>query len=115
MLRRYLIRRAVRSTENDRHFELPAGHIPHRRCVVDDLVRGEDREIPSHELDNGPQASHRRTDPDGRKTKFGDRSINDTLIAKLLPQSARHFVGTVVFGNLFAHDENVFVSDYFFS
>jgi len=53
--------------------------------------------------------------PESRKAELCDRRIDDTLIAKLLPQAASHLVSTVVLSDLFAHDKNVLVSEYLFA
>jgi hypothetical protein len=113
MLGRDLVGGAVRAPKDDRHLELPAGHIQHLGGVVDDLVGGEDREIECHELDNWPQSGHRRSDTDRGKTKFGDRGVDDSLVAELLPEPARDLVGAVVLGHLFTHDKDVIVPDKF--
>ena len=115
VLRRNLISRSVRAAKNDRHLELPAGHVEHLRGVVDDLVGCENRKVPRHELDHGPKPGHRRTDADRGKSELGDRSIDDTFVAELLPEPARHLISAVVLGDFLAHDEDVLVSQYFFA
>ena len=39
--------------------------------------------------------------------------VSTTRVAELLPEPTRHLIGAVVLGDLFAHDEDVLVSDYF--
>src|SRR5947209_1777846 len=115
MLRRDLISRTIRTAENDGHLKLPARHIEHLRGVIDDLIGREDREVPRHEFDHRPQPSHRRSDTDSRKPKLSYGRIDNALVAKLLPQTARDLVRAVVLGDLLAHDEDVLVSQNFFA
>src|SRR5690606_26278663 len=52
MLRADLPRRGIGGTEDDRHRELPARHLPNLRGAVENLVEGDGREVPGHELDD---------------------------------------------------------------
>jgi hypothetical protein len=51
-----------------------------------------------------------RTYANGGKAKLSDRCVDNSFVAELLPQAARYLVRTVVFGNLFAHDEDIRIS-----
>jgi hypothetical protein len=48
-----------------------------------------------------------------RRTHFGNRSINDALVAKLLPKSFGDFVSTVVLRDFFAENENPRITFHF--
>src|SRR5688572_33314743 len=115
MLRRDLIGRSVRSSKNDRDLELPSGHIQHLRGMANDLVRGEDRKIPRHKFDHRPQSGHRSSDTDSCKSKLGDRGIDNALVPELLPEATGHFIRSIILGHLFAHDEDIFVSNDLFA
>ena len=85
MLRANLKSRTTRTTKYDRNLKLAAGHVEHLRSGVDDLVGGEDRKVEGHELDDRSQPNHRGADTQAGKTQFGDWSIDDTLVAELVP------------------------------
>jgi hypothetical protein len=74
-----LARARVRPAEDDGAVELPAGHLPDLRRVVQDLVERDGAEVPRHELDDGPQPDHRRADADARRTPLGDGRVDDAL------------------------------------
>ncbi len=106
--------RAVRTAEHDRTAHLAARHIQRFRCRVDDLVDRLHGEVERHELDDRLQAGHRRTDADTGKTMLGDRRIDHAPRAEFLQQPLRHLVGALIFGDLFAHDEDVGVAPHLF-
>lgn len=61
VLRGHARRCAVGSSENDRHWLKPGGHVVGLCCRVDDLVNGLHGEVKGHELTDGSQASLRGT------------------------------------------------------
>ena len=71
-------------------------------------------EIEGHELDDGPQARHRRADGHAREAMFGDRRIDDAARSEFLQQALGDLVGALIFGDLFAHDEDIAVAAHFF-
>ena len=81
--------------------------------MVDDLVSGQNREIPRHEFNDGAEAIHGCTDRDARKTEFGNWGVNDTFRTKLVEHSFRRFVCAVVFGNFFPHQKDILVPSHF--
>src|SRR5918997_659725 len=54
VLRRELDAAAVGSPDDQGHLDLAAGEVADLGGVLDDLVRGEKREVPGHHLDDGP-------------------------------------------------------------
>ena len=46
---------------------------------------------------------------------FSNRCINDAALAKFLKQFARHFIGALIFGDFFTHNEHSFVAAHFLS
>ena len=114
MGRAELVRRAVRAAEGDRDVELAARHGEHVRRVVHDLVEGDERKAEGHELDDRPQPDHRRADAEAGEAIFADRRVDDALRAETLEQSLADFVGAVVFGDFFAHQEDIRVALDFF-
>src|SRR3954470_19484682 len=115
MLRRNLICRSIRAAKHHRDFELATRHVMHRCCMIYDLVGGQYGEIPGHELNNGPKASHRRSNTNGCKAQFGNGSVYHSFVSELFPKPTGYLVSTIVLGNFFAHHENVFVSNDLFA
>src|SRR3989442_1385188 len=114
MLGRHLISRAARSAKNDRDLELPAGHVKHLGGRINNLIRRQNGKIEGHELDNRPQASHRRAYTETGEAKFSDWRIDNSFWSKLREQPARYLVRAVVLRNLFAHQKNVLVASQLF-
>ena len=106
VLRAQLVRGAARAAEHDRARELPARHLADLGGVVDQLIGGDQREVPGHELDDRPQADHRGADAEAGEAALGDRRVDDALLAELLEHPLRHLVGAVVVADLFAHEED---------
>src|SRR6266705_4175966 len=96
MGRTELMGRAVRSAESDWNVELPARHRKHVRRVVHDLVEGDKRKTKSHELDDWPQADHRRANAKTGKTIFADRRVDDARRSEGIEQTLDYFVSAVV-------------------
>ena len=71
------------------------------------------REVEGHELDDRPQAAHRRTGADAGKAVFGDRRIDHARFAEFLEQALRHLVGALILGNFLAHHEDAVIRAHF--
>lgn len=71
-------------------------------------------EVESHELNDRLQTGHGRADADAGKPMLGDRGIDNPLRSEFLQQALRDLIGTLIFGDLFAHDEDVLVSAHLF-
>ena len=84
-----LVAGALRHAHDERHLDLAAEHVADRRRVVDDLVHRQQREVDRHELDDGPQAGHRRADAHADDRVLGDRRVAHALLAELLEQARR--------------------------
>ena len=104
------MRGAVRPAESDRNIELSARHHEHVGRVIDDLIERDERKTPSHELDNRSKPGHGRTDAETRKSIFADRRIDDPFRSKAFEQTLTDFVSAVVFGDLFAHQKNIWIA-----
>ena len=79
-----LVRWSVRSAKRDWDIKLPARHREHVWRVVDHLIECDQREAERHELNDGPQAHHRRADPEPSESVFADWSIDDAFWTKPL-------------------------------
>src|SRR3546814_13489987 len=73
VLRGHARRGAVRPAEHDRRGHLTAGHVMGLGGGVDDLVDRLHGEVEGHELDDGPEAVHRRADAEAGGAVRGDR------------------------------------------
>jgi hypothetical protein len=114
MLAPDLPRARVRTAKDDGAIELPAGHLPELRCVVEDLVEGHRAEVPGHKLDDRPQAHHRRADPDARESGLGDRRVDDPLRAEFLEHALADFVRALVVADLLTHEKDAIVAVHLF-
>ena len=114
MGRAELMRRPVRSAKSDRDIELAARHREHVGRVVHHLIERDERKTEGHEFDDRPQPDHGGADAHAGKTIFADRRVDDALRAEAFEQALADFVGAVVFGDFFAHQENVRIALQFF-
>src|SRR5690606_10033765 len=103
----------VGTTEYDGDLELPAGHVPDLRRIVDDLVERDEGEVERHELDNRPEPLERSTNSDSGKACFGDWCIDHTLRPELFEHAFAHFVRSVVLGDFLTHEENILIPLHF--
>jgi hypothetical protein len=110
VLRGELQRRAARAAKDRRHSHLSVRHVPHLGGVVHELVDGEEREVPGHELDDGPQAHHGGADADAGESELRDRRVHHAHGAELVEQSAAHLVRALVDADFLAHEEDVGVA-----
>ena len=67
-------------------------------------------EAEGHELDDRPQADHRRADADAGEPFLGDRRVDDPARAEPLEHPLADLVGAVVLGDLLAHEEDAVVA-----
>ena len=79
MRRAELMRRSVRSPKCDRDIELAARHHEHVGRVVDHLVERDERKAKRHELNDRPQADHRRANAESGKTILADRRVDNAF------------------------------------
>jgi hypothetical protein len=63
----------------------------------------------------GRSPGHRRAYTQNRESQFRNRRINDALWTKLFEQTARDFVGALIFGDLFAHQKHALVARQLFA
>jgi hypothetical protein len=66
---------------------LAAEHEAGLGDLVDQFIRGTEREIGEAHLDNGARADHRRTERRRHDRRLRDRGVGHTLGAKLLSQA----------------------------
>src|SRR5262245_36745823 len=109
-----LMRRNVWPAEHYGGVELAGGHLHHVRGVVYYLVERYQGKAKGHEFDYWAESNHRCADTESGKTAFADRCVEHPLRAELVEEPLTDFVGPVVFGNLFAQQENVRVALHLF-
>src|SRR5215212_2721909 len=110
MRRAELMRRSIRPAKRDRNVKLAARHGVHVRSVVHDLVKRDQRKAERHEFNDRSQANHGRADSQASKSVLADWSIDDSSWAKAFQQSVTDFVRALVFCDLFAHQEHVWIA-----
>ncbi len=104
----------VRASKHNRDMIAPSRHIVSLARVGYELVCCNKRKIPTHEFYNGSQARLSRSNSQPRKSVFRNRSVNDSLRAPLRQHPFGYFIGSVIFRNLFAHNEYARISSHFF-
>ena len=100
----------INSAEDDRAGEVAIGHVEGLGGGVDNMVDRLQGEVEGHELDDGAEAFETSTDGDTSEASLSDWSVPDALRAIFVPHALGHFVGAVVLGDLFANQENPFVT-----
>jgi len=79
-----LVAAATGHADDERHPDLTAEHVGDRGGVGDDLVHRQQREVDGHDLDDRPQASHRRADAHPDDGVLGDRGVAHPLLSELV-------------------------------
>src|SRR5215213_5106459 len=101
---------AVGTADDHRHPHLSAREVAHLGGALADLVRSDEREVPSHHLDDGPHALHRH--PDGRpgEPEFRDGGVYDPPRPVLVDEAVSDEVGAAVDADVLAHQDDVLVA-----
>ena len=99
-----------RTTDDDGHIHQTAGHVAAEGGVVKELVDCNVAERHKHHLNDWADAEHGCANREARERSLGDRGVDHALVAVFSPEAFGDFVGTVVFGDFFAHDADVFVA-----
>ena len=110
-----LMRRSIGTAESDRDIKLPPRHCEHVRRVIHDLIESYERKAERHKLDNRPQADHRRTNTQARKSVLADGGVDDAPRSEALKQALTYLVGAVIFSDFLAHQKNVWIALQLFS
>ena len=90
----------VGTSENDWAVGVTSRHVSGFSSVVNDLTERLCREVKSHKFNDWSKSVVGSTDTQSSKSYLRDRSINNSLVAELLPETVRDLVRTVVLGNL---------------
>ena len=101
-----LVAAAARHPDHHWHLRLAVEHVWDRGGVVDDLVQREEAEVDGHQLDDRPQAVHRRPDAGADDRVLGDRGVADAPLAELLQQAFGHLEGAFEDADVLAHHED---------
>src|ERR1051325_6636130 len=110
-----LMGRAIRSSKSDWNIELAAGHHEHVGRIVHYLIERDQRKAERHKLDDGPQSDHGRSNSQSRESIFANGRVDNSLRTEALQQTLADFVGSLIFGDFFAHKNNVRIAFEFFS
>ena len=104
---------SIRPAEHNLATHLSARHVQGLRGGIDQLVNRLHGEVECHEFDDGLQTCECRADAKAGKSVLGDRRVDDAFGAEFLQQALRDLVRTLIFGDLLAHHEDVFVASHF--
>ena len=74
------------------------------------MIKSQDSEVPRHELDNRPQADHRRANADTGKPQLSDRRVDDAHLAEFLEQTFGDFICALIDADLLAHEEDAVIA-----
>jgi hypothetical protein len=88
------------------HADLAVRHVPHLGRGVDQLIHGEQGEVPGHELDHRTETDHGGPDPDAGETQLSDGRVHDPHGSELVEQSTAHLVGALIHPDLLTHEED---------
>ncbi len=114
VLRRYARASTIGATHDQRNGEHPTGHVAHFWGIGYNLIEGHEAEIPAHEFDDGTQSAHCGANAHTSKARFSNRGVSYALRAEDIQQTFGYFVGAIIFGDFFAHDENTVITVHFF-
>src|SRR6266404_7944539 len=114
MRRAELVRRSVRAAKSNWNVELPARHREHVGRVVHDLIESDQRKAERHEFDDRTKSNHGCADSEPGKSVFTDRRVDDSSRSETIEQPLTDFVSAIVFRDLFAHEENIWIALQFF-
>ena len=105
------VRAAIRwATHNDRYIHQTARHVAAEGGIVEELIDRNIAEGHKHHLHNWADAEHGCADCHTREGGFGDGCVDQAFVAVFFPETFSDFVGTIVLGDFFAHDADVFVA-----
>jgi hypothetical protein len=110
VLRGELDAATIGSADNKRDLDLAAGEVTDFGCVLDNLIRCEEREIPGHHLDYRLQAHHRHTDSRPSEAKLRDGCIYHPVGAVYVYKAVCYEVRTAVDADILSHEEYVLVA-----
>jgi hypothetical protein len=114
VLRTQLTGAAIRSAQYDRAADLATAHRQHFGGSIEYLVQRQYRKVPGHEFHYGFQPALCGPNGHGGKTKFRNRRIDHPFFTKFSQHTLGNFVGPIVLGYFFAHDEHFIVPSHLF-
>ena len=99
------------SHSNDqRHVELTAGHVPERCRVVENLIECQQAEIHRHHFHNRTHAAQGRADAGADEGAFRQRRITNAFRAELVEQPLAAGIGAAVFADILPHEKDARVA-----
>ena len=110
MLGGKLAARAGRHADHERHAELIARHVAHRRCGIENLVERKQAEIHRHQFDDRAHAGHCGTDAGAGKPRFRQRRIADPFGPEFRQQPFAHRVAAAITADVLAHQKDALVA-----
>ncbi|MCY1238311.1 hypothetical protein D9M72_510400 [compost metagenome] len=96
--------------DDQRHVELPAGHVQQRGGIVHQLVQRQQAEIDGHDLHNGTHPAQCRPDACAHEAGFGQWGVPDPFRTEFLEQAKAHGETPAVRTNILTHEEYPFIA-----
>src|SRR5918993_5674025 len=106
VLGRELDAAAVGTTNHQGNFYLSAGEVAHLGGVLDDLVGGEEPEVPGHHLDDGAHPHHGHADRSPDEPILRDRYVHYAFGPVLVVEAVGDEVGAAVDADVLAHQHD---------
>src|SRR5215471_7386175 len=91
--------------EDDRHADLPPGHVSQLGRLVDNLIRGQIHEAGDAEIDYRTQPPNRRPNPDACEGPLGNRRAPDARFVESIDDAA-----AAIDGDVLPHEDHALVA-----
>ena len=95
--------------DHERDADLLLRQEPVLRRLVDEAVHRERQEVAEHDLDDRPEAVHRRAERRARERQLGDRRVEDALRAVLVVEARRRREDAAGDGDVLAEEDHALV------
>ena len=98
---------------DQRNLYLATEHEAHLGCFVYELVKADAHEVREHQLHDGAHTGHGGTNTGTDISLFRDGGIHDSVFAELFQHAAGDAESATVFGDIFTHHKDVFITLHF--
>ena len=99
--------RAVLGADDQRAFQLTTVEIRDVRGLIDQLIESDKKKVAEHDLDNRPHPGDRGTHGGTKNRCFGNRCIEDSLVAEFVGKVPRDAEHTARKSHVFAKQEHL--------
>jgi hypothetical protein len=110
VLCRDLLRGTVWPAKHDRDLDGARTHGVQLCGVADDLIEGDEGEVPGHELDNRAEPHHRGADADACEAGLGNGRVDYASLAEFLEEPFGYLIRALIVPDFLSHQEYAFVA-----